>query len=242
MKTLYEHINIPISSVLNFKISSQNFLFERSFQNWEVLTYCVCVCAGRTASSFLELVTLQLAAIPGKPCSTETYSLFKTSSIKTAGLLAGSCPCQGRWACTTTLFGSSVTDAGLCSWYATRSCTTTPFWPVAQFAVNCFTTIALLNFDKVVTAFCSTTGWPHTTVLDRLWEPCCPHWSVLQYYHKVISHFFTGHGTGTRRRRRRLRQASQSEVKQNNTSSITTVKVLAEAIFGIRYVPTFHGF
>ena len=144
--------------MINFKISRKKFLFERSFQNWEVLA--LCVCAGLTVLSFLELVTLQLAAISGKPCSTETYSLFKTSFIKTAGLLAESCPCQGRWACTTTLFsGYSVTGAGLCSWYATGSCTTAPFWPVAQFAVNCFTTIALPSFDKVVRALCSTTGW-----------------------------------------------------------------------------------
>ena len=125
-----------------------------------MLTYCVCVCAGLTVFSFLELVTLQLAAIPGKPCSTETYSLYKTSSIKTACLLAGSCSCKGRWAFTATLFGSySVTDTGLRSWYATSSCATAPFWPVAHFAVNCFTTIALPSFEKIVRAFCSTAGW-----------------------------------------------------------------------------------
>ena len=116
--------------------------------------------AGLIVSSFLELVTLQLAAISRKPCFTETYSSFKSSSIETAGLLARSCSCEERWACTATLFDSySVAGAGLCSWYATSSCTTAPFWPVAQFAVNCSTTIALPSFEKVVRAVFSTTGW-----------------------------------------------------------------------------------
>ena len=120
---------------------------------------CLCLC-GAYSFKFCWASNLAARSIHGKPCPTETYPLFRTSYIKTAGLLAGSCLCQGRWTCAATLFDSySVTDAEPCYWYPASICTTAPFWPVGQFAVNCFTTVALPSFVKVVRAFCSTTGW-----------------------------------------------------------------------------------
>ena len=48
-------------------------------------------------------------------------------------------------------------------------------------------------------------------------------------------------GVFARRHSQKLNRITPA-VLLTTTNVVTTVKVLAEAIFGIRYVPTFHGF
>ena len=57
-----------------------------------------------------------------------------------------------------------------------------------------------------------------------------------------LSRIYTNHSLrATAITQSRFINHSQSEVKQNHTSSITTIEVLAENIFGIPYGTTFHS-